>query len=52
MDEDGDGKTDSGSVKVEVLAYIDSLPLTSQQKDVLYFMNGWSARTIDEAPWH
>ena len=52
VDEDGDGKTDSGSVKVEVLAYIDSLPLTSQQKDVLYFMNGWSARTIDEAPWH
>ncbi len=51
-DNDGDGKTDSGSVKVEVMRVIDSLPLTSAQKDVLYYLNGWSASTIWEAPWH
>lgn len=51
-DSDGDGKTDSGSVKSEVLYVIDSLPITNSQKDVLYYLNGWSAKTIYEAPWH
>jgi hypothetical protein len=51
-DNDGDGKTDSGSVKAEVLYVIDSLPITSAQKDALYYLNGWSASTIYEAPWH
>ena len=51
-DSDGDGKTDSGSVKREVLAVIDSLPITYKQKDALYYLNGWSASTIREAPWH
>jgi hypothetical protein len=52
VDLNGDGKTDSGSVKREVLEVIDSLPITYQQKDVLYYLNGWSASTIWEAPWH
>ena len=51
-DSDGDGKTDSGSVKREVLKVIDSLPITYAQKDVLYYLNGWSQSTIWEAPWH
>ena len=51
-DANGDGKTDSGSVKKEVLYIIDSLPITYKQKDVLYYLNGWSASTIWEAPWH
>jgi hypothetical protein len=51
-DLNGDGKTDSGSVKTEVLRVIDSLPISSRQKDVLYYLNGWSASTIWEAPWH
>ena len=51
-DLDGDGKTDSGSVKREVLLVIDALPLTNAQKDQLYQLNGWSQRTIYEAPWH
>ena len=51
-DLDGDGKTDSGSVKVEVLQVIDSLPISNAQKDVLYRLNGWSERTMYEAPWH
>lgn len=52
VDLDGDGKTDSGSVKREVLEVINSLPITYQQKDALYYLNGWSASTIWEAPWH
>jgi site-specific DNA-cytosine methylase len=51
-DSDGDGRTDSGSVKSEVMRVINSLPITSAQKDVLYYLNGWSANTIWEAPWH
>ena len=51
-DLNGDGKTDSGSVKREVLQIIHSLPISSYQKDALYYLNGWSASTIHEAPWH
>ena len=51
-DNNGDGKTDSGSKKAEVLQVINSLPLTYAQKDALYYLNGWSAKTIYEAPWH
>ena len=51
-DANGDGKTDSGSVKTEVLRVINSLPISSSQKDALYYLNGWSAKTIYEAPWH
>ena len=50
-DNDNDGRTDSGSVKAEVMAVIDSLPITSQQKDALYYLNGWSQSTIYQAPW-
>lgn len=51
-DNDGDGKTDSGSKKTEILWVIHSLPISSSQKDALYYLNGWSAKTIYEAPWH
>ena len=51
-DNDGDGKTDSGSVKAEVLYIIDSLPITNEQKDALYYLNGWAASTLWQAPWH
>lgn len=51
-DADGDGKTDSGSKKAEVLALIDSLDLTPEQKDVLYYKNNYAANKIYEAPWH
>jgi hypothetical protein len=50
-DADGDGKTDSGSVKSEVLRVINSLPITASQKDTLYFLNGWAESTLHEAPW-
>jgi hypothetical protein len=51
-DNNGDGKTDSGSVKAEVMQVINSLPITSAQKDTLYFLNGWSRSTLYQAPWH
>ena len=52
VDSNGDGKTDSGSLKSQVMAIINSLPITSKQKDALYYLNGWSANTLWEAPWH
>jgi hypothetical protein len=52
VDLNGDGKTDSGSVKKEVMQIINSLPISSYQKDALYFLNDWSKSTLWEAPWH
>lgn len=52
VDANGDGKTDSGSKKAEILRIIDSLDLSRSQKDALYYINGWAASTIYEAPWH
>ena len=51
-DADGDGRADSGTKKAEIMAVINSLPLTYEQKDALYYLNGWSASTIWQAPWH
>lgn len=34
------------------MAVIDSLPLSSAQKDALYYSEGWAASTIGDAPWH
>jgi hypothetical protein len=52
-DSNGDGRADAGTVKAEILALIDSLPLTSAQKDALYFAEGsWKEELVNEAPWH
>ena len=51
-DKDANGKTINGSKKNKVLAVINSLPISNAQKDALYYANGWSAKTINEAPWH
>ena len=42
----GDGKKDRR------MAVIDSLPITSAQKDALYFAEGWAESRLHEAPWH
>lgn len=52
VDADGDGKTDSGSKKTEILALIDSLPISDSQKDALYYDNGYAASGLKKAPWH
>ena len=51
-DKNGDGKTDSGSKKAQILEEIDRLPISRQQKDGLYYANGWSSREIRKAPWN
>ena len=50
-DLDNDGKTDSGSKKAQVLLVIDALPVSNAVKDALYEKNGWSLKTIGDAPW-
>ncbi len=45
-DINGEGK------KERRMAVIDSLPITSAQKDALYYAEGWAESKIDEAPWH
>lgn len=51
-DKNGDGKADNGTVKAEKLEIIDSLPITNEQKDALYFLNGWARSKLRRAPWH
>ena len=52
VDSDGDGKIDSGSKKAQILLVINSLPISAEQKTALYFLNGWAASRLYEAPWH
>ena len=52
VDSDQDGTADRNSVKNEVLEVIDNLPITNEQKDALYYLNGWAASRIYQAPWH
>ena len=39
------------SKKEDIMYIINTLPLTSSQKDALYYLNGWAKSTIREAPW-
>lgn len=42
----------SGLTKKEDIMYvINTLPLSSYQKDALYYLNNYAESTIDEAPW-
>ena len=52
VDEDNDGTADRNSVKDEVLEIINDMPITSYQKDVLYYLNGWAKSNLRKAPWH
>lgn len=42
----GEGK------KARRLDVIDSMPINDEQKDALYFAEGWAQSRIHEAPWH
>lgn len=50
-DDDGDGKTDSGSVRAQAIVMIDALPISAAQKDALYLLN-WKESTLSKTPWH
>jgi hypothetical protein len=51
-DVDKNGKEIYNSAKTKVLKYIDDMPLSTAQKDALYYYLGYSSKTIKEAPWH
>lgn len=51
-DKNGDGRTDSGSVRNQVVQVIDALPISGAQKDALYFAKGYAKRDLHKAPWH
>ena len=42
----GEGK------KAGRMAVIDSMPISNDQKDALYYAEGWAASKLYEAPWH
>ena len=51
-DRDADGEIINGSKREKVLKLIDSMELSDYQKDVLYLTEGYSEKTIDDAPWN
>lgn len=51
-DLDGDGKTDSGSVKEQIMEVINRLPVSKDVKDAIYLKKGWSEASLQYAPWH
>ena len=52
-DKDENGKSISGSKKEKVVAYIDGLDLTDEQKDLLYVQfGGYKENTLASTPWH
>lgn len=50
-DKNSKGETVSGSKKKKVLNVINGLDISKDEKDVLYYAAGYSAKTIKEAPW-
>ena len=50
-DKDENGESISGSKKAKVLAAIDLMDLSDEEKDALYYASGYSESTIGEAPW-
>ena len=41
-----------GDKKEQRMDIIHSLPISSAQKDALYYAEGWAASRIGQAPWH
>ena len=50
-DKDENGESISGSKKAKVLAAIDLMDLSDEEKDALYYASGYSEGAIGEAPW-
>lgn len=51
-DKDANGNTIAGSKKEKVLDAINGMDLSPTEKDFLYLMNGYAAKTLNETPWH
>ena len=52
VDADGDGKTDSGTLRDSIFAMIDSMPINSSQKDALAMLSYGMKSIKKNAPWH
>lgn len=50
VDKDGDGKADKDTKKKEVISIINSLPISKEQKDALYYLN-YSGNIYKDTPW-
>lgn len=50
-DRTASGKVVTNSKKQKVLAAIDSLDITKEQKTALYYANNYAESTLTEAPW-
>ena len=52
-DKDENGNSISGTKKVKVIEYIDSLDLTDEQKDALFLtLGGYKESGLADTPWH
>lgn len=51
-DKDASGKTISGSKKEKIVAWLDGLGLTPDQKDAMYYALGYAESKIGDMPWH
>lgn len=51
-DVDENGDTIQNSKKNKILAFINSLPISTEQKDALYRARDYSERALKYAPWH
>ena len=51
-DVDENGDTIQNSKKNKILAFINSLPISTAQKDALYRARDYSERALKYAPWH
>ena len=50
-DRTASGKVVTNSKKQKVLAAIDGLDITKEQKTALYYANNYAESTLTEAPW-
>lgn len=51
-DKDASGKTIPGSKREKVLAEINAMDLTVEQKNALYYASGYAESALYEAPWY
>ena len=49
-DKDKDGKAVSGSKQKKIMAYINGLPISEEQKDALY-LAFYKPKELENAPW-
>lgn len=51
-DKDANGNPIDGSKKAKIIHAINEQDLSAAEKDWLYYLNGYSQKTISDTPWH